>query len=78
MKTSKSAEIFNSKGALHLKNLLSKDVAFHLTHLLSLKGAFGFGGDDQMPNSKGASHGEMACEVVMESVWPILEEAIEE
>lgn len=78
MTQSRSAEIFNSKGALHLKNLLSKEVSYHLTHLLSLKGAFGVGGDPQIPNSQGAGHGEIACEVVLESVWPILEQAIEE
>lgn len=78
MTQSRSAEIFNSKGALHLKNLLSKEVSYHLTHLLSLKGAFGVGGDPQIPNSQGAGHGEMSCEVVLESVWPILEQAIGE
>jgi len=78
MTTSRSAEIFNSKGALHLRGLLPKEVSHHLTHFLSLRAAFGFGGDDQMPNSKGAVGGEIACEVVLESVWPILEEAIEQ
>jgi len=78
MTQSRSAEIFNSKGALHLKGLLSKEVSYHLTDLLSLKGAFGFGGDAQIPNSQGAGHGEMACEVVLEKVWPILEQAIDQ
>lgn len=74
----KSTEIFNSKGALHLKNLISKDVCYHLTHLLSLKGSYGYGGDPQVPNSKSAGAGEYAGEVVLESVWPIIEEAVGE
>jgi hypothetical protein len=74
----RSAEIFNSKGNLHLKNLIPKEVCYHLTHLLSLKGAYGIGGDPQVPNSKGVGHGEMGCEVILESVWPIIEEAVGE
>lgn len=74
----KGADIFNSKGALHVKNLVPKDVCYHLTHLLALKGEFGIGGDPQIPNSRGAGHGEMGCEVILESVWPVLEDVLQE
>ena len=73
-----SSEIFNSNGALHIKQILSKEICYHLTHLLSLKGEFGVGGDPQVPNSKGAGHGEFAFETILEHVWPILEETIGE
>ena len=78
MTQSRSTEIFNSKGAIHVKNILPKEIFYHLTHLLSLKGAFGVGGDPQVPGSKGVSHGEIGCEVVLESVWPVVEEAVGE
>lgn len=74
----KSNEIFKAKGALHLKGLVSPDVCKFLTHLLAMKGAYGVGGDEQIPNSKGAGHGEFACETLLEQLWPSIEEAVGE
>ena len=71
-------EYFNSKGVLRFQELISPDVSKFITHLLSVKGAFGVGGDPQIPNSKAAGHGEFACETILEQVWPRLEDALEE
>jgi hypothetical protein len=73
-----SKDYFNSKGILLMKGLVTPEVAKFLTHLLALKGAFGVGGDPQIPNSKGAGHSEFACETILEQVWPKLEDAIQE
>jgi len=72
-------EIFKARGALHLKGLVSPDTCKFITHLMMLKHACeGTGGDPQVPNSIGVSHGELSNEVLLEKLWPIIEEAVGE
>lgn len=71
-------DFFNSKGVLHCKNLVPLEVSMFVTHLLTIKGAMGVGGDTSVPNSKAAGYCEIATETIMEMVWPILEDALEE
>lgn len=75
----RSVEIFKARGALHLKELVPSETCKFITHLLMLKHAcYGVSDDSQVPNSIGVSHGELANEVLLERLWPVIEEAVGE
>jgi hypothetical protein len=73
-----SADIFRQHGAIHLARIVPQDVCKFMTHILMLKGAYGVGDDDQVPGSFGVGHGEMACETLLDSLWPLVEDAVGE
>ena len=43
-----------------------------------IKGAYGIGDDPQVPGSYGVSHGEFACETLLETLWPVIEQSVGE
>ena len=73
-----SVEIFRQHKSIHLKGLVSPDTCRFITHLLMLKGAYGIGDDPQVPGSYGVSHGEFACETLLETLWPVIEQSVGE
>lgn len=73
-----SADIFKQHGAIHLARLIPSDVCKFMTHLLMMKGAYGVGADEQVSGSYGVGHGEFACETLLESLWPVIEDAVGE
>jgi len=73
-----SVDVFRQHKSIHLKGLVSSDTCKFITHLLMLKGAYGIGDDPQVPGSMGVSHGEFACETLLETLWPVVEQSVGE
>jgi hypothetical protein len=72
-------EKFQQYGALHIKDVVPKDLVHFLTHVLSRLPAYGFQrGDYQVPNSLGMIEHEYMSDTVLERVWPYLEQIIGE
>jgi hypothetical protein len=70
--------VFQQHKSVHLKGLVSSEVCKFMTHLLMVKAAHGVGGDPQVPNAFAVAHGEMACETLLETMWPVFEQVIGE
>jgi len=70
--------VFQQHKSVHLKGLVSPEVCKFMTHLLMVKAAHGVGGDPQVPNAFAVAHGEMACETLLETMWPVFEQVIGE
>lgn len=76
------AELLYAQGYLHLKDILSKDLCHHLTHILSRAADVGYGTrpetDLQVPTAKAILEHEIVFETVLEKVWPDIEDVLGE
>lgn len=70
-------EIFNKYGAVHLKEVISKDTANFLTNVFLLSKEAYPNTDDQVLNSQVLSH-NFLFDAILEKVWPDLELVLEE
>lgn len=76
------AEIFYDRGYLHLKDVLSKELCWYLTHVLMRAPEIGYGKDpitdEQVPNAKAVVDHEIIFETILEQIWPDVEDVLEE
>ena len=77
------SQIFNAQGALHVKDVLPKELQMFLTSVLMLKASDNNvralpGGDAQIPNAKAIISHDIATNCVLEYVWPAVEAVLEE
>lgn len=70
---SKSKEIFETYGAVQIKNLISEDLSRFLTHVLLRKSSIDTGGDPQVPNCLAVMEHEILFDTLLEKVWPEVE-----
>jgi hypothetical protein len=74
------AELFKQYGALHLKDVVSKDLRQFLTHILLRSPFVGYGktngSDLQVPGSAASVDHEVVFETLQEQLWPLVEEAV--
>lgn len=71
-------EALNTFGAVYIKDVIPKNIANFLTHVLMRNSTYPDSkkGDDQIPNAKTIMDHEIVFETVLEQVWPMLETAL--
>lgn len=71
------SQSFDSFGAIHIKDVVSQELAHFLTHLL-MRAPYGYSlgtNDEQVPNAVSTIHHELVFDTLLESVWPYVEQA---
>lgn len=75
-------KIFDTYGALYIKDVVSKDLSNFFSHVLmraaQQKKIMGGETDTQVPNSLVSMSHEIMFDTLLERVWPALEEVLEE
>jgi hypothetical protein len=75
----KPKEIFNKFGALHIKDVVPKDVCSFITQAMMRSPAYtGKHDDEQIPNSFAITDHEYMIETIQERIWHSLENVLEE
>jgi hypothetical protein len=74
----KVREEFKNKKYLYLKNAVPKKICYFLTSSLLLNSRINNKGDHQVPNAKTIISHELMFDTLLELVWPMLEETINE
>lgn len=71
-------EILSAHGAVHIKDVVSKEMAHFLTHVLMRYSAFRDvkKGDEQVPNAKSILARDYLFETLLEATWPKIEQAL--
>lgn len=73
-----TAEIFQNQGYLHVKDVVSGDVAKFMTEVLRLRAQTNPSSDEQCPNAKTVTHGELIFDTLLEKAWPVVEAVVGE
>jgi hypothetical protein len=72
-----AAELLDRCGAVHLKDVLSKDLCRYLTHvLLRHSSSPSANGDQQVPGAMTVMSHEIVFETILESQWPRFEDLL--
>jgi hypothetical protein len=74
----KVREEFKNKKYLYLKNAVPKKICYFLTSSLLLNSRINNKGDSQVPDAKTIISHELVFDTLLELVWPMLEETINE
>jgi len=71
--------IFDTNGAVHLSNVIPIEFCQFFTHVLMRQEFInGRKGDEQIPNAKAIIEHEVMFETLLERMWPVIENTIEE
>lgn len=72
-----SHELLILNGAIYCKDIVPKELAKYLTHVLLRKNAIeGSKGDVQIPNALAIIDHELFLETIHEKIWPVLEQIV--
>lgn len=72
-------QTFETYGALHLKDVVSKDIASYLTHIMLRAPHYtGISDDPQVAGSIAKLDHDPACEALLERAWHLIENVIED
>lgn len=69
-------EILKTYGAVHIKDVISKEMANFLTSTLLLNSDLDPRGDEQVPNAKTVTASSLIFETLLERLWPDVEAVV--